>query len=161
MAPLRSGGGRVNLNEVRLAGNLTRDPELRHTSGGQAVVEASIAINRKFQVDGETREEVTFVGLIIWGKSAEAFARMIQKGCGVFAQGRLTQQQWDDKATGQKREKTKVTVDSWQYVSGKRKDDGQRPAQRSEPRVMSQTTAPASAEFSKATEQPPDDDVPF
>ena len=121
----------MNLNSVQLAGNLTRDPELRHTGGGQAVVEASIAINRKWRTDaGEDREEVTFVGLIIWGKSAETFARMMQKGCGVFVQGRLTQQQWDDKATGQKREKTKVTVDSWQYVSGKRKDDGQRPAER-------------------------------
>ena len=152
----------MNLNSVQLAGNLTRDPELRHTGGGQAVVEASIAINRKWRTDaGEDREEVTFVGLIIWGKSAETFARMMQKGCGVFVQGRLTQQQWDDKATGQKRERTKVTVDSWQYVSGTRRMDGQRPAQRSEPRVVSQTTAPASAEFSKPTEQPPEDDVPF
>ena len=152
----------MNLNSVQLAGNLTRDPELRHTSGGQAVVEASIAINRKWRTDaGEDREEVTFVGLIIWGKSAETFARMMQKGCGVFVQGRLTQQQWDDKATGQKREKTKVTVDWWQYVSGTRRVDGQRPPQRSEPRVVSQTTAPTSAEFTKATEQTPDDDVPF
>lgn len=136
----------MNLNDVRLAGNLTRDPELRHTSGGQAVVEASIAINRKFQVDGETREEVTFVGLIIWGKSAETFARMMQKGCCVFVQGRLTQQQWDDKSTGQKRERTKVTVDSWQYVSGKRKDDGHRPAERPARPAAPATQAPENEE---------------
>ncbi len=137
----------MNLNSVQLAGNLTRDPELRHTNGGQAVVEASIAINRKFQVDGETREEVTFVGLIIWGKSAETFSRMMQKGCGVFVQGRMTQQQWDDKEKGQKRERTKVTVDSWQYVSGTRRMDGQRPAER-----PARPAAPAT--------QPPEDDSP-
>lgn len=138
----------MNLNSVQLAGNLTRDPELRHTSGGQAVVEASIAINRKWRTDaGEDREEVTFWGLTIWGKSAETFVRMMQKGCGVFVQGRLTQQQWDDKATGQKREKTKVTVDSWQYVSGKRKDDGQRPAER-----PARPAAPAT--------QPPENEEP-
>lgn len=154
----------MNLNSVQLAGNLTRDPELRHTGGGQAVVEASIAINRKWRTDaGEDREEVTFVGLIIWGKSAETFARMMQKGCGVFIQGRLTQQQWDDKATGQKRERTKVTVDSWQYVSGTRRMDGQRPAQRSEHRVTSQVSAPANEEFAKPAQQPEDadSDVPF
>jgi single-strand DNA-binding protein len=137
----------MNLNNVQLAGNLTRDPELRHTGGGQAVVEASIAINRKWRTDaGEDREEVTFVGLIIWGKSAEMFAGMMQKGCGVFVQGRLKQQQWDDKATGQKREKTKVTVDSWQYVSGKRKDDGQRPVERPARPAAPATQPPESEE---------------
>jgi single-strand DNA-binding protein len=153
----------VNLNSVQLAGNLTRDPELRYTGSGQAVVEASIAINRKWRTDaGEDREEVTFIGLIIWGKSAETFSRMMQKGCGVFIQGRLTQQQWDDKATGQKREKTKVTVDSWQYVSGTRRMDGQRPAQRSEPRPATETSAPASAEFAqKSPSDEGDDSVPF
>ena len=69
------------LNKVLLIGNLTRDPELSKTQNGQSLCKAGIAINRRFQgQNGETREEVTFVDLTIWGVRAESFARFFKKG---------------------------------------------------------------------------------
>lgn len=140
----------MNVNKVTVAGNLTRDPELKFTPQGQAVCEVSIAINRRFVQNGETRDEVTFVGLVIWGKRAEAFAKFLRKGEPVYCEGRLSQDRWDDKATGQKREKTKVVVEDWQFVRPKR--EGERPV----------AAAPAPAAAVAGDVAPPeDDDVPF
>lgn len=105
-----------NFNKVFLMGNLTRDIEIRHTAGNQAVANMSMAINRRWRsADGQDREEVTFVDLEAWGKTAETLAKYLQKGRPVFIEGRLKLDSWEDKE-GKKQSKLRVVVDGFQFV---------------------------------------------
>ncbi len=107
----------ANLNKVMLLGNLTRDPELRHTPKGSAVADLGIAVNRKIQDgNGGWKDETTFVDVTVWGSSAENAHKYLTKGRGVFIEGRLQMDTWDDKATGQKRSKLKVVADNVQFL---------------------------------------------
>ena len=147
-----------NFNKVYLMGNLTRDPELRYTPKGAATAKLSMAVNRKYRTDaGEDREEVTFVDIEVWGKQAEAIAKYCKKGRPLFVEGRLKLDQWDDKATGQKRSALKVVLEGFQFIGGRPADtDGQatdRPAPAPRPRPAAET-APTEA-------APEEDDVPF
>lgn len=117
------------INQVIIGGNLVRDPELKYTPKGTAICDATIANNESWTSEaGEKKERVTFVGLVIWGKTGEAFAQYHRKGSQVLAQGRLAQETWDDKETGKKREKTKVRVDQWFFVGSKPQGGAQAPA---------------------------------
>lgn len=107
----------ANLNKVMLIGNLTRDPELRHTPKGSAVTDLGLAVNRKVQDgSGGWKDETTFVDVTVWGSSAENAHKYLSKGRGVFVEGRLQMDTWDDKATGQKRSKLKVVADNLQFL---------------------------------------------
>lgn len=107
----------ANLNKVMLIGNLTRDPELRHTPKGSAVTDLGVAVNRKVQDgNGSWKDETTFVDVTVWGSSAENAHKYLSKGRGVFIEGRLQMDTWDDKATGQKRSKLKVVADNLQFL---------------------------------------------
>lgn len=107
----------ANLNKVMLIGNLTRDPELRHTPKGSAVADLGIAVNRKVQDgNGGWKDETTFVDVTVWGSSAENAQKFLTKGRGVYVEGRLQMDVWDDKATGQKRSKLKVVADNLQFL---------------------------------------------
>jgi single-strand DNA-binding protein len=114
-----------NLNKVLLMGNLCRDPELRHLPSGMAVTSLSLAVNRKWKnQQGEQHEEVTFVDLEAFGKPAETINQYLKKGSGVFIEGRLQLDQWTDK-DGNKRQKMKVVVESFQFIDGKPAEQGQ------------------------------------
>ena len=114
----------ASYNKVLLLGNLTRDPELRVTPKGTPTCQFGLAVNRQFKGDdGTMREEITFVDLEAWGKQAETIAKYLTKGRPIFIEGRLKFDQWDDKATGQKRSKLKVVVESFQFIGG-REDGG-------------------------------------
>lgn len=142
-----------NFNKVYLIGKLTRDPELRYTPKGTAAAKIAMAINRKFQVDGENREEVTFVDIEAWGKQAEAIAQYCKKGRPLFVEGRLKLDQWDDKTTGQKRSALKVVLEGFQFIGGRPADTEAPPAPRAQkPQV--QAEAPVG-------EAQPEDDCPF
>lgn len=107
----------TNLNKVLLIGNLTKDPELRYTQSGLAVCDVRLAVNRRFQSqNGETRDESCFLDVTVFGKRCEAFSRFFTKGKPVYIEGRLKQDTWDDKATGQKRSKITVVAEDWQFV---------------------------------------------
>jgi single-strand DNA-binding protein len=107
----------ANLNKVMLIGNLTRDPELRHTPKGSAVTDLGLAVNRKIaDGNGGWRDETTFVDVTVWGSSAENANKYLSKGRGVFIEGRLQMDVWDDKTTGQKRTKLKVVADNLQFL---------------------------------------------
>jgi single stranded DNA-binding protein (ssb) len=94
----------ANLNKVLLLGNVTRDPEVRYTPKGSAVCDLGVAVNRAYTTDsGEKREEVTFVDVTLWGRTAEVASEYLKKGRPVFIEGRLQMDTWDDKQTGQKR----------------------------------------------------------
>lgn len=102
-----------NLNLVILAGQLSREPELRHVgAGGVALVQFGIATNKEFEKDGEKKKVATFVDCKAWAAEAEAIARTFKKGDGITITGELTTESWDDKQTGAKRYKTLVLVNS-------------------------------------------------
>ena len=107
----------ANLNKVLLMGNLTRDPEVRYTPKGTAVTELGIAVNRIYTGEnGEKREEVTFVDVTVWGRTAENVGEYLKKGRPVFIEGRLQLDSWEDKQSGQKRNKLKVVADNVQFL---------------------------------------------
>lgn len=104
----------MNYNKVMLAGKLTRDIESR--AAGQATVYGfGLAVNRKYKVGTEAREDVLFVDCEAWGKTGETMAQHLGKGRGVFIEGRLKFDQWEDKAAG-RRTKITVVVDSFQFT---------------------------------------------
>lgn len=112
----------MNLNQVTLAGNLTRDPESKFTPSGVCICNISVAVNRRWKdKNGEEKEEVYFGDAIAFGKTAEVIAKHFRKGMPIFLQGRLKQEEWEDKNTGAKRSATRILVESFQFV-GKRED---------------------------------------
>ncbi|TAE90556.1 MAG: single-stranded DNA-binding protein [Verrucomicrobia bacterium] len=107
----------ANLNKVLLLGNLTRDPELRYTPKGTAVADIAVAINRVWNNEQNQRqEETTFVDITLWGRQAEIAQQYLTKGRGVFIEGRLQMDSWEDKASGQKRSKLKVVAENLQFM---------------------------------------------
>ena len=155
----------ANFNKVILAGNLTRDPELRYTPKGTAVAKIGMAINRTWKNEtGESKEEVTFVDVEAWGRQAEVIAQYMKKGRPFLVEGRLKLDQWEDKTTHQKVSKLKVVLESFSFIDSKGGggDGGGVPSEapRSRP-----ATAPAAAAASAPAEPdgppPEEDDVPF
>ena len=110
----------MNLNKVMIAGNLTRDPELRYTPKGTAVAELGLAINRVFSDDqGVKKEDATFVDVTLWGRTAEIAQQYLHKGSPVFIEGRLQLDTWEDKASGQKRSRLRVVGENMQLLGSK------------------------------------------
>lgn len=107
----------ASLNKVFLMGNLTRDPALRFTPGGAAVCEFGLAMNRKYVSNGQEREDTCFVDIIVWGKQAESCGRFLEKGSSALIEGRLQYDQWEDKQTGAKRSRLRVTAERVQFLS--------------------------------------------
>lgn len=106
-------------NKVLLLGNLTRDPEIRYTTGNQAVANIGLAVNRRYRTqDGQTKEEVTFIDCEAWGRTAETLGQYLKKGRPVFIEGRLKLDQWQDKE-GNNRSKLKVVIDGFQFVDSR------------------------------------------
>ncbi|MGI5922800.1 MAG: single-stranded DNA-binding protein [Lentisphaeria bacterium] len=116
----------ANLNRVLLMGNLTRDPIMRATESGLQICELGLAVNRRWRsAQGEDREEVCFVDLDAFGRTAENCGRFLRKGSLVFVEGRLRLDQWQDRATGQNRSRLKVQVENIQFLD--RRDSSQGP----------------------------------
>lgn len=107
----------ASLNKVILLGNLTRQPELRYTSGGMALCEFGLAMNRRFTANNQDREEVCFVDIVVWGKQAESCGKYLEKGSQIMLEGRLQLDQWQDKDTGAKRSKLRVVAEMVQFMS--------------------------------------------
>lgn len=113
----------MNRNKVELAGNLTRDPELRFTAKGTAIAKMALAVNRRWKNDaGEQQEEVTFVDVEAFGRTAEVIGQHFKKGRPIFVDGRLRLDQWEDKATGKQRSRLGVVLESFQFLD---RGDGQ------------------------------------
>lgn len=107
----------ANFNKVLLIGNLTRDPELRVTPKGTAICTFGLAVNRKYRDEsGGDREEVTFIDIEAWGKSAENISKYCTKGRPLFVEGRLRLDQWEDKNTKEKRSRMKVVCETFQFL---------------------------------------------
>jgi len=152
----------ANFNKVIVAGNLTRDPELRYTPKGTAVARLGMAINRSWKNEtGETKEEVTFVDIDAFGRQAEVVAQYLKKGRPILVEGRLKLDQWEDKNTHQKQSKLKVILESFSFLDSRGADAGGGESPRPRPSAPAQapTSSPAPAE----PDAPPaeEDDVPF
>ena len=104
-------------NKVVLVGNLTRDIELRYIQSGTAVGSAGIAVNRKFSVNGEKRDETCFIDITFFGRQAEIANQYLNKGSKVLIEGRLKFDTWQDQ-NGQNRSKHSVVVESMEMLGG-------------------------------------------
>ena len=111
-------------NKIVLVGNLTRDIELTYTQGGMGIAKTAIATTRKFTKDGEKKEEVCFVDIVFFARSAEVANQYLRKGSKILVEGRLKFEQWADQ-NGQKRSKHSVTVETMQMLDSKSDNQGQ------------------------------------
>lgn len=119
----------ASVNKVIIVGNLTRDPELRYTPKGTACCEIGLAVNRKYKPEGgAVREEVTFLDVVIWDKRAEVVTKYLKKGAGIYIEGRLQMDSWEDKVTGQKRSKIRIVAEDFQFIDRAPKADSTTPA---------------------------------
>ncbi len=114
----------ASVNNVILAGNLTRAPEVKYTTGGTAVCKLGLAVNEVYKTkDGEKKEEVLFVDCEAWGRQAENCGKYLVKGSGVIIEGSLKLDTWLDKDTGAKRSRHKVKARRVQFTGGKRQEE--------------------------------------
>ncbi|HZE57520.1 MAG TPA: single-stranded DNA-binding protein [Chthoniobacterales bacterium] len=149
----------ASFNKVILLGNLTRDPEVRYTPKGTAVTDLGLAVNRTYTADnGEKREEVTFVDVTFWGRTAEVAGEYLKKGRPVFVEGRLQLDSWDDKQSGQKRTKLKVIGENMQMLGAPRGGGASGGDEESSGGSRSSRPAPPPK---AAPSAPDEDEIPF
>jgi single-strand DNA-binding protein len=130
-------------NRVILIGNLTRDVELRYTPNGTAIAKFGLATNRTYKdnVTGENKQEVMFIDITVFGRSAEVANQYLSKGRKVLIEGRLVFEQWVD-PQGQKRSKHSIVAERVQFMDSKASSDdmggGYQPQQ--QPQAQTQST---------------------
>ena len=180
----------ANFNRVILIGNLCADPVVRYIGSGTAVCDLRLAINRTWfdKASNTKKEETTFVDVTMWGRDAEVAGEYLAKGKPVMIEGRLKQETWDDKATGQKRSKISVVGESMQFLgspgaAGGAPRQGGQSAGQGGGRRQQQQPASSNSDYGGSQEYdessnfgggssggsqgggggsgPPDDDVPF
>ena len=107
----------MSINRACISGNLTRDPEVRRTQGGMAIMTFGVAVNdrRKNQQTGEWEDYANFIDCTMFGSRAESVANHISKGSKVSVEGKLRWSQWE--RDGQKRSKIEVIVDEIEFMS--------------------------------------------
>jgi len=142
----------ANINRVVLVGNLTRDPELRHTPSGTAVCSLRLAVNtrRKDAATGEWGEKPNYFDITVWGNQGENCAQYLSKGRPVAVDGRLEWREWEAQ-DGTKRQAVEIVADSVQFLGG-RGDMGD------EPQFVQAGTAADKSDFGGGAA---DDDIPF
>ncbi len=100
-----------------VAGNITRDPEMRTTGSGSQVCSFAIAVNRSFKdSSGNQQDQVSYLDCVAWGKSAEIICQYVHKGSALLVSGRLEQRSWEDKNSGQKRSRTEIVVEDFSFI---------------------------------------------
>jgi single-strand DNA-binding protein len=151
----------ASLNKVMLIGNVTRDPEVKFTPKGSAVADLGLAINRVYtNQSGEKTEEVTYVDVELWGRLAEIAGEYAKKGRPVFIEGRLRLDSWEDKQSGQKRNRLKVVAEGLQLLGSRPGGGGGGGADyEGEGEVAAKPPRPVPAR--SAPSEPADDDIPF
>lgn len=142
----------LNLNKVILGGRLIADPELKQTTNGNSVCSFSLAVNRRFQKEGE-QQQADFINCVAWRSTAEFICRYFKKGSSLCIVGNIQTRTWTDQ-NNQKRYATDVIVDEAMFVDSK-SDGGQAPSGGYVPDAY---TAPAAPNFEELKE---DDDLPF
>lgn len=157
----------ASFNKVILMGNLTRDPELRYTPKGTAIAKIGLAVNRVWTTEtGEKKEEVTFVDVDIFGRTAENVGQYMRKGRPIMVEGRLKLDQWDDKQTGQKKSKLGVVAETVQFLgsapgAGEGGGGGGGGGSSAPARPRPAPAAPSAEPPLQGDAPPESDDVPF
>src|SRR6478752_511173 len=143
-----------SFNQVIIMGNLTRDPELRQTPGGQSVCSFSLALNRSYKgSDGNWQEAVDYIDVVAWGPLGERVAQYVTKGRPVLVNGRLQSRSWEQ--DGQKRSKVEVNAQDVTFLGG-RNEGGAGSTGGNE---FDQTAAPAAASKPKPSKKTKAKDV--
>lgn len=124
-------------NKVVLVGNLTRDIELRYSQSGMGIASTAIATTRKYTSNGEKKEEVCFVDITFFARSAEVANQYLRKGSKILVEGRLNFDQWVDQ-NGQKRSKHSVVVETMQMLDSKGDNASQPQQDYSQPQQQQQ-----------------------
>jgi single-strand DNA-binding protein len=141
----------ANINRVVLVGNLTRDPELRHTPSGTAVCSLRIAVNtRRKDESGQWTDKPNYFDITVWGQQGENCAQYLSKGRPVAVDGRLEWREWEAQ-DGSKRQAVEIVADSVQFLGGRM--EGEAPAY-----VPAGAGAAGGDDFPSS---PADDDIPF
>jgi single-strand DNA-binding protein len=141
----------ANINRVVLVGNLTKDPELRHTPSGTSVCKLRVAVNtrQKDQATGEWGDKPNYFDVTVWGNQAESCAQYLNRGRPVGIDGRLDWREWEAQ-DGSKRQAVEIIAESVQFLGSR--GDGEQQGQY----VPAGAVAPAADDFS-----PQEDDIPF
>ena len=151
-----------SVNKVILIGNLGKDPELKHTSGGTAVATMTLATNERFKdKSGEWQDRTEWHNVVLWQRLAEIAAEYLKKGRSVYIEGRLQTRSWEDKQ-GQKRYTTEVVASDLVLLGGGRGEDGGGSSGRSSRGSDFDQSGPG--EFDSSPGRPTeitDDDIPF
>ena len=150
----------LQMNDVRLVGRLTRDPEVRYTTKGQAVARLDLAVNRRFKDGtGEWRDDATFVPITVWREAAERCRERLKKGSPIYVEGRLRSTNWETK-DGQKRSGIEVEAYRLQFLA---KMTGEESASEQEPETTGEASAPAPVQepVGASTSAGSGDDIPF
>lgn len=143
------------MNSVNIIGRVGGDIELRHTPSGKAVAQLTLAVDDGF---GENKK-TAWIGVTLWGATAECASRYVRKGDRLGITGRLSQEEWEDKATGKKQRKTKVTCQDMHLLTDKRSDGGVAPSPPQPPRRQPPGMPPAPT--AATSYQDEDEDLPF
>lgn len=139
--------------KVQSIARLTRDPELRVTTSGKSICIFGIAVNTKFA----DREKVCFIDVEAWEKRAEAINKFFKKGDPIYIEGRLEQDTWEDKTSGQKRSKHKIVLDGFEFFASK----GDSAAGERSAAPERHTPPPRSSSPPRPAQDINDEDVPF
>jgi single-strand DNA-binding protein len=146
----------LQLDQTVLAGNLTRDPQVRMIANGQCVADFAIAINRRWKAsDGTMKEKACFIDCVAWGKTAEHLGRYFTKGMGILVEGRHDLDQWEDARDGGKRYKLRVVADRIHFTDSKKPGA---PTATAQPETVA---APPAAPQSGPSAAAGDDEPPF
>lgn len=152
------------LNKVLLYGNLTRDPELRALPSGQQVASFSVATNRTFKnKDGQKQDAVEYHNVVAFGRQAEVIGQYLKKGRPVYLEGRIQTRSWDDKTSGEKKYRTEIVIENFQFgpsgmgAPGGRDDAGSSSKGKAEGRGPSDK----SSDIEYPAEEISPDDIPF
>ena len=150
------------LNRVLLLGNLTSDPELRFTQGGQAVLNIRMATNESYlDKDKVRRERTDFHTVTVWGKRGEALSKILAKGSSLFVEGSLRTSSYDDR-DGNKRTKTEVIANNVILAGGKRgQSNAEEPGERGQSSGGGYGSGAASAPPVDDPGFGDDSDIPF
>lgn len=161
----------AELNRIFLIGRLTKDPELRYMPSGGGVATLRMAVNHTWRPkdSNEKKEEVLYIDVNVFGRSAETVKQYLAKGREVFIEGRLQQNDWQDKS-GQKRTTFRVVAERFQFIGGRGAGGGAREEGGAMPAMEEESGGPGPGPEAEAGEAPPaaresaagqEDDLPF
>lgn len=160
----------MSINRVNISGNLTRDPELRQTTSGTAILRFGVAVNdRRRNQSGEWEDVPNFVDCVVFGNRAEPLSRFLSKGSKVAVEGKLRYSSWE--RDGQRRSKLEVVVDEVEFLSprgagAQSPQGGYQQSSQQQPSYTAPAPAPAPAPQNPPVQKPPsadvyDEDIPF